>query len=650
MVAEAASTAAPVRRAGAGVAEHEGAGTRPLHIRWLGRVGYGEAWALQRGLHDHSRHDHFLLLEHPHVVTMGPRADRAHVLMDPAALGAELYRTDRGGDVTYHGPGQLVGYPILTLGGRGGGLGASAAYVETLEEMLIDVLADVGLAGTGRLGRHRGVWVDATGERPRKIAAIGVRLRRGRTLHGFSLNVDPDLGWFGRIVPCGIREFPMTSLANEGVAVTMTEVVDAVVARAAQRWGTAGWDRADVTAGRSSVPPAGGWASSVQAGPVFGSPPVPAGSPAAPVAPQEPTPGGDTNGGRAVPLRSAAAPVALRRRPSGESNDTGDRDPSADTDAVGSAGPGTDSIDSPAAAGRKPPWMRVVARTGPEFRRISGVMRSLDLVTVCEEAGCPNIYECWDEGTATFMLGGERCTRACGFCLVDTRRPEPLDVDEPERVATAVDRMGLEHAVVTAVARDDVPDGGAAHFAACIRAIRRLRPSVTVEVLIPDCKGDATALATVFDERPDVLNHNIETVARLQRKVRPSAGYARSLAVLARAKAAGLTTKSSLMVGLGETADEVAETLTDLAGVGCDIVTIGQYLRPSSAHLPVVRWWSPEEFEAFAAIGQDLGIGHVEAGPLTRSSYHASRAARSVGAAHAARPPLEPAASGVARA
>ena len=584
--ATAATRAAPPARPAAGAARGEVVKPAHLAVRWLGRVGYDEAWALQRGLHAHSARNHLLLLEHPHVVTMGHRATAAHVLVDPTAAGAELCRTDRGGDVTYHGPGQLVGYPILTLGGpRAGGLGAAAAYVESLEDLLIEVLADLGLAGAGRLERHRGVWLDPTGTRPRKIAAIGVRVRRGRTLHGFALNVDPDLSWFARIVPCGIREHPVTSLAAEGLAVTMPEVVDATVARAAQHWGTAGWDRADVAAagGRRPLltPPA---------------PPVPEGAVEAALAAGEPAPGA---------LRRVTIPVA------------------------GSS----PALQVPVAGERKPSWMRVVARTGPEFRRIKSVMADLDLVTVCEEAGCPNIYECWEQGTATFMLGGERCTRACGFCLIDTRRPEPLDATEPERVAAAVARMGLEHAVVTAVARDDVADGGAAHFAACIRAIRRLCPSVTVEVLIPDCKGDPAALSVIFDERPDVLNHNIETVARLQRLVRPSAGYARSLAVLARASDSGLVTKSSIMVGLGETADEVAEALGDLAGVGCDIVTIGQYLRPSSAHLPVERWWPPEDFEALARIGRELGIGHVESSPLTRSSYHAAGAARSVGAA-----------------
>jgi lipoyl synthase len=254
-------------------------------------------------------------------------------------------------------------------------------------------------------------------------------------------------------------------------------------------------------------------------------------------------------------------------------------------------------------------------------------MGDLGLVTVCEEAGCPNIFECWADGTATFMINGERCTRACGFCLVDTRHPEALDPTEPGRVAEAVERMGLAFAVLTAVARDDLPDGGAGAFAASIEAIHRRSPGVSVEVLIPDCKGDDDALATIFDARPEVLNHNVETVPRLQRAVRPSASYARSLAVLARAKAAGLTTKSGIIVGMGETTDEVLATLADLRGVGVDIVTIGQYLRPTSNHLPVARWWTPDEFAALRHAGEAMGIPHVEASPLTRSSYHARQAA-----------------------
>jgi lipoic acid synthetase len=276
---------------------------------------------------------------------------------------------------------------------------------------------------------------------------------------------------------------------------------------------------------------------------------------------------------------------------------------------------------------RKPDWLRAPARMGDDYLRLKRTVRDRDLVTVCEEAGCPNIFDCWADGTATFMLNGERCTRACGFCLVDTRHPEPIDVTEAERVAEAVAEMALEFAVLTAVARDDLADGGAAGFAAAIHAIRRRSPATSVEVLISDCKGDPDALATIFAARPEVLNHNLETVARLQRAVRPSAAYSRSLAVLARAKAAGLTTKSGLIVGLGETEDEVESTLADLHGVGVDIVTIGQYLRPTSNHLPVARWWTPEEFARLKQVGEALGLAHVEASPLTRSSYHAKQAA-----------------------
>jgi lipoic acid synthetase len=228
------------------------------------------------------------------------------------------------------------------------------------------------------------------------------------------------------------------------------------------------------------------------------------------------------------------------------------------------------------------------------------------------------------------MVLGERCTRACGFCLVDTHRPTEPAADEPQRVAEAVDRMGLDHAVLTMVARDDLADGGMAHMAACVEAIRLRRPSARVETLISDAKGSLDSLSTLFDVRPDVLNHNVETVPRLQRAVRPSAGYTRSLAVLSWAKAAGLITKSSLMVGVGETDDEVVGTLADLAGIGCDIVTIGQYLRPTTHHLPVARWVEPDEFTRWKQIGESLGIGHVEASPLTRSSYHAKDAAAQV--------------------
>jgi lipoyl synthase len=540
-----------------------------LRVRWLGRVPYRDAWALQRGLHAHSPDDHLLLLEHPHVYTLGVRADLRHVLVPPADVGADLVRTDRGGDVTYHGPGQLVGYPIVSLpakhGGGRYGLADTVAYVRSVEQLLIDALADLGLPNAGRMREYPGVWVDPDGPDPRKIAAIGVRLTRGRSMHGFALNVAPDMRYWGHIVPCGIPDKQVTSLADEGLDVGMEQVADAVTARAAALWGGGAAERRDVV-----------WRHRPEDLSAFSRGEGP---------------------GEAVPVR-------LRGR-------------------LAEAGV-TDGLQI---ASRKPDWLRSRFRTAPGYLGLKRTMRDLGLVTVCEEAGCPNIFECWADGTATFMINGERCTRACGFCLVDTRHPEPPDPGEPDRVAEAVARMGLAFAVVTAVARDDLPDGGAAGFAATIEAIRRRTPGTQVEVLIPDCKGDEDALATIFASRPDVLNHNVETVPRLQRAVRPSAGYARSLAVLARAKEAGLRTKSGLIVGMGESDDEVVSTLADLRGVGVDIVTIGQYLRPTTHHLPVARWVEPATFAAYREAGEGLGIPHVESSPLTRSSYHARQAA-----------------------
>jgi len=288
-------------------------------------------------------------------------------------------------------------------------------------------------------------------------------------------------------------------------------------------------------------------------------------------------------------------------------------------------------VEAPAEdpAFRRPEWMKVKADLGANYRDTKRIMRGLSLHTVCEEAGCPNIYECWADKTATFMILGDRCTRACGFCLVDTRHPLPLDEDEPARVADAVAQLGLAHAVITSVARDDVHDGGASVFAATIRAVRARTPRTAVEVLIPDCKGDPDALATIFDARPDVLNHNLETVARLQRAARPSAAYYRSLALLARAKDGRLTTKSGIILGMGEDEDELRGAIADLRNVGVDILTLGQYLRPSARHLPVVRWWTPEEFAALGEFARGLGFSHVESGPLVRSSYHARQAAAS---------------------
>ncbi len=534
-----------------------------LRIRWLGTVPYRDALAVQQALFDHGRGQHLLLLEHPHVFTYGPRSDlERNLRCEPAAVGAELVAIHRGGDITYHGPGQLVGYPIVNIANR---LGA-AEHVRNVEQLVIDALGTFGVTA-GRLIEYPGVWVDPGGRDPRKICAIGVRLKRGRTMHGFALNVATDMTYLRRhIVACGIAGRPVTSLAEEGIHAPMRDVVDVVARLAAERWGNGSAERQDVA-----------WRHRLDDLSLF-----------------------SRGAGPGEPVRLVSRLAA--------------------------AGVTTGL----AIEARKPAWLRPKVHHGPEVLAVKRTIRDLGLVTVCEDAGCPNLSECWADGTATFMVLGDRCTRACGFCLVDTRKPLEPAADEPERVAEAVVRMGLDHTVLTMVARDDLPDGGMAHVAACVRAIRARRPGTRVETLIADAHGDHASLQLLFDARPDVLNHNLETVARLQRAVRPSAGYARSLSVLARAKAAGLTTKSGLIVGMGETDDEVIGALADLAGIGVDIVTIGQYLRPTSHHLPVERWVEPATFAKWAAAGEQFGIGHVEASPLTRSSYHAKSAAEHV--------------------
>jgi lipoic acid synthetase len=510
-----------------------------------------------------------LFLEHPDVFTLGVRGDPAHILVDPATVGATTLRTDRGGDVTYHGPGQVVAYPVVNVPM---GPGAIPVHVDSVEQIVIDALSELGLA-SGRQAGYPGVWIDPGGPAPRKICAIGIRVSRGRSMHGLALNVHPDMVWFDRIVPCGLPDKAVTSLAAEGIDASVADVVDLLARHAAARWAPHGVvDRQDVdrTERRSLVP----------------------------LATDEPA--------SEAPPAGARLRVRLRQA-------------------------GVDPDEGLALAERKPSWLRVPARMGDDFLALRHTMRDLDLVTVCEEAGCPNIFECWADGTATFMINGERCTRGCGFCLVDTRHPLPMDPDEPQRVADAVHRLGLLHAVVTAVARDDLADGGASGFVATIEAIRDRCPLTAVEVLVPDCKGSVTSIDTLIAARPDVFNHNLETVARLQRAVRPSAGYARSLGVLARAKKARLTVKSGLILGMGETEAEVIGALADLRGAGVDIVTIGQYLRPSAVHLPVARWWTPEEFDRLGAIGASMGFAHVQSSPLTRSSYHARSAAASAG-------------------
>ncbi|HEX5094658.1 MAG TPA: lipoyl(octanoyl) transferase LipB, partial [Acidimicrobiia bacterium] len=344
-----------------------------LQARWLGTVPYREAEALQRALHERAAHDYLLLQEHPHVYTLGSSAHLEHVLCDPASVGAEMVEADRGGDVTYHGPGQLVGYPIVSLAEWRAGQRDVVAYVRRLEDVLIAVLADFGISAERSKG-YTGVWVG-----DEKVAAIGVRVARGRTRHGFALNVDPDLTMFEHIVPCGIRDRGVTSMSKLlGRAVPMRDVVDRVVTRFAESFDAPEMARYDVAWERPEKPDLG-------------------------------------------------IPITLTRK--------------------------------------RPEWMKVRAHFDDGYLELKRLTKDLELHTVCEEAGCPNIYECWADRTATFMILGDRCTRACGFCLVDTRKPLAVDPEEPRRVAEAIEKLGLAHAVITCVARDDLPDGGAGVFA-----------------------------------------------------------------------------------------------------------------------------------------------------------------------------------------
>ncbi|MDJ0663263.1 MAG: lipoyl synthase [Acidimicrobiia bacterium] len=537
-----------------------------VRARWLGRLPYAEAWDLQKAFWEgrvlgRAADDYLLLLEHPHTYTVGRNGDGSNLLIAESMLGdidAEIHYVDRGGDITYHGPGQLVGYPVFAVPRLPNGFDM-VGHVRRIEQLIIAALGDLGVAAWPEEGLT-GVWTDRG-----KVAAIGVRVSRGVSMHGFAINVDPDLSYFGKIVPCGIADRDVTSISElVGRQVRIEEVVEAVLAHI---------------------------------GPVFG-------------------------------FSDLEAQLGAFARGSG-------REPFA-VDRMVTAGvfSGEATTDVPVAINgllpgepRRPEWMRIKADISSDgYRDVRRLMRSKELNTVCEEAGCPNIYECWASGTGTLMLLGDKCTRACAFCDVQTGRPGEVDREEPERAAEAVAAMGLRHAVLTSVNRDDLDDGGAAIFAETIDRIRDLVPDCDVEVLIPDFKGDRDALDTVMAAKPEVLNHNTETVLRLQREVRTAANYGRSLALLARAKWANptCTVKSGLIVGMGETEAEIMATLADMRAVGVDLITIGQYLRPTPRHRPVDRYVHPDEFQRYSAEGERLGIPHVEAGPLVRSSYHAA--------------------------
>lgn len=538
-----------------------------LRTRWLGRLPFVEAWDLQRAfwetrVEETGHDDVLLLLEHPPVYTLGRNGDGSNLLVSQdelTASGTEFHQIDRGGDITYHGPGQLVGYPILALADPK----QIVPYVRKLEQTIIGALAEFDIEAWSEEGLT-GVWTHQG-----KVAAIGVRVSRGVTMHGFSLNVNTDLSAFGAMHPCGITDRSVTSVSELLGKETYIEDLVPVIERhfvATFGYSTVDTQHAAFVRGQGR--------------------------------PREFLVDQLIEAGTFSAHRHSMEPVLFKGRLMGEPD--------------------------------RPEWMKVKANMGTDFAEMKKLMRGLELNTVCEEAGCPNIYECWGQGTATIMILGEFCTRACSFCDVNTGKPTGLDLMEPFRVAEAVKAMGLEHAVITSVNRDDLDDGGSEVFAATIREIRRSSAGTSIEVLIPDFKGDTAALDTVMAEKPEVLNHNTETVLRLQRDVRTAANYGRSLALLARAKKANPDgrTKSGLIVGMGETEEEVLGALDDLHAVGVNIVTIGQYLRPTPRHARIVRYVHPDEFARYKAHGEGLGIDRVESGPLVRSSYHAKESAQ----------------------
>jgi lipoic acid synthetase len=538
-------------------------------VRWLGRLPYEEAWDLQRAIHEgkvggRTLDDYLVLLEHPPVFTIGRNGDGANLVAGEAAAraaGAEVYHVDRGGDITFHGPGQLVGYPILRLDDPK----QIVPYVRRIEEVLIRTLADFGVEAWREEG-YTGVWT-AQG----KVAAIGVRVSRRVTMHGFALNLDPDLAFFGMMNPCGITDRPVTTLTDlVGRKITLEEAVEVLTPRFEEVFGYT-----DVEIQKAAFVRGQGKSPAFEVDRLLAE-------------------------GTFSAERHGAEPVLVHGRLPGEPE--------------------------------RPPWMKVTARLDGDYLKLKKLMRGLELNTVCEEANCPNIYECWGMGTATLMILGDKCTRACSFCNVTTGKPTEYDVLEPFRAAEAIAKMGLTHAVITSVNRDDLADGGAEIFARTITETRRRSPGTEIEVLIPDFKGDRAALQKVMDARPEVLNHNTETVLRLQRDIRTSASYGRSLSLLWRAKQMypeGLI-KSGLIVGMGETKEEVLATLADMRAVGIDIVTIGQYLRPTTRHRPIHRYVHPDEFAEYKEFGEGMGIPHVESGPLVRSSYHAKESRQAV--------------------
>lgn len=541
---------------------------RKLNVRWLGNLPYSEALILQKGLKEsvageNNPYDYLLLLEHNNVITIGRTGDTKNLLLDSDELekkGIEFFETDRGGDITFHGKGQLIGYPIMRLQDPK----KVIPFVRSLEQTIIKTLSSFGIEAFSKED-DTGVWTTEG-----KIASIGVKVSKWTTYHGFALNIFDKLEGFDFINPCGNQEEKVASVHTFNTDISFDDVVNKITETFVAEFGYK-----DVGIQMSQF-----------------------------------------------------TPTQLKKHKKHEIDEMLDKGVFQKNNNLVPITIKGLLPNEP----ERPEWMKVKANLGKDYRDLKNLISEKKLNTVCEEASCPNIYECWSMGTATFMIMGDTCTRACGFCDVNTGKPNDLDELEPLRVAESVLTMELTHAVITSVNRDDLPDGGSNFFAQTINEVKRLNPSTSVEVLIPDFKGDKEAIDNIIEASPEVLNHNLETVPRLQREIRTAASYGRSLSLLQYAKESAFLgkTKTGLIVGMGEEFEEVIAVLEDLSQINVDIVTIGQYLRPTAKHRPIHRYVDKEEFIKYKSIGESFGIPHIESGPLVRSSYHAKDSFASV--------------------
>ena len=534
---------------------------RNLNVRWLGKLPYSEAYDLQLGLHrsvsqESSIDDYLLLLEHNKVITSGRSSKENNLLVtinQLNELGIEYFETDRGGDITYHGDGQLIGYPIIRLSDPK----KVIPFVRDLENVIIDTLRKFNIDSFTKED-DTGVWTSKG-----KIASVGIKVSKWTTYHGFSLNIFDSLDGYDLINPCGNQLEKMTSIHQFNSDISFEEVAITISDNFSKIFGYSDVDKqfSQFTPRQLKRTKEFNIDQMVKNG-VF-------------------------------KINQNKIPVTIK--------------------GVLPSEP------------KRPEWMKVKANLGTDYVALKNLLSDKKLNTVCEEASCPNIYECWSMGTATFMIMGDVCTRACGFCDVKTGKPGELDLGEPLRVAESVQAMNLTHAVITSVNRDDLADGGSMFFADTIRAVKEKNNRCDVEVLVPDFKGLRSAIQNIIDASPEVFNHNLETVPRLQREIRTAASYGRSLSLLEYVKKQGFMgkTKTGLIVGMGESKEEVISVLKDLSKIEIDIVTIGQYLRPTAKHRPIDRYATIKEFEDYKIIGESFGIPHVESGPLVRSSYHA---------------------------